>query len=78
VSAAAPVVIPKGKTEGTLTLTASPDAPVGPARIEVTGTGTLGETTVKAAAARTTETYNIQGTAFQRDLLGPILFVAEK
>jgi hypothetical protein len=78
VSAAAPLVIPKGKTEGTLTLAASPDAPLGRARIEVTGTGTLGETTVKAAAARTTETYNIQGTAFQRDLLGPILFVAEK
>lgn len=74
---AAPLTIPKDKPDGPLTLTAAAEAPLGPVRIEVIGSGKAGETTLKNAA-RTTETYNIQGTAFQRDLLGPILFVAEK
>jgi hypothetical protein len=51
-----------------------------PARIAVVGTGKTSGEPQRAlrALARTQETYNIQGTAFQRDLLGPVLFVAEK
>jgi len=77
VTVSAPITVPKDKNEGQLTLTASGEAAVGPVRLAVVGSGKAGERALKAVA-RTQETYNIQGTAFQRDLLGPILLVTEK
>lgn len=74
---AAPLTLAKDKAEGQLTLTAAADAAPGPARLEVVGTGKAGEREIRDVA-RTQETYNIQGTAFQRDLLGPVLLVTEK
>lgn len=74
---ATPLTISKDKQDGELTLTATADAALGPARLKVMGAGKAGDRAVEALA-RTEETYNIQGTAYQRALLGPILFVAEK
>lgn len=71
------LTIAKDKSEGQLTLSASADAATGVVRLSVAGTGKTGERALKAVA-RTQETYNIQGTAFQRDLLGPLLLVTEK
>ena len=73
----AALVIPKGQQEGKLTLTAAAGAPLGPCRISVNGVGKSGEKELRAVA-RTSETYNIQGTAYQRDLLGPILLITAK
>jgi hypothetical protein len=74
---ASPLVIPKGKQDAEITLTASGDAKTGPVKLEVIGTGKAGEKDLKVVS-RTTETYNIQGTAYQRELIGPILLVTEK
>jgi hypothetical protein len=73
---AAPVTIPKGKTEADLTLTAAPDAPPGPIRLRLVGSASVGGRAVRATA-RASETYNIQGTAFQRDVTGPIAFITD-
>lgn len=72
-----PLTIPKGKTEGTLTVKANPDAPLGPLRLAVVAMAKPGNVALRAVA-RGQETYNIQGTAFQRDTLGPVLLLTEK
>ncbi len=69
--------IPKGKTEGTVSLSAAVGAPSGPLRIRVFGVGKAGERELDSTA-RTAETYNIQGTAYQRDLIGPIAWIGQK
>jgi hypothetical protein len=74
---ASPLVIQKGKQDGEMTLTASGEAKAGPVKLEIVGTGKAGEKDLKVVS-RTTETYNIQGTAYQRELIGPILLVTEK
>jgi hypothetical protein len=71
------LMIPKGKQEGKLTLSAGAGAAAGPWRLRVVGIGKAGDKDLRAVAL-TQETYNIQGTAYQRDLLGPILLVAGK
>lgn len=73
---AAPVTIAKGKTEGDLVITTEPGAALGATRLSFVGTATAGGRALRSPS-RTTETYNIQGTAFQRDLIGPIGFVTE-
>jgi hypothetical protein len=75
--AAAPLVIPKGKSDGQLTLNIAADAPPGPVVLRVIGTAKVGERNVRALS-RAQETYNIQGTAFQRDLPGPVALITEK
>ena len=45
--------------------------------VHVIGTGKAGPRALKVVA-RTEETYNIQGTAYQRELIGPILLITEK
>ena len=72
-----PLTIPKGKTEGTLTVKSLPDAPLGPLRLSVIATAKPGNVALRAVA-RGQETYNIQGTAFQRDTLSPVLLLTEK
>ncbi len=74
---AAPLIIAKGQQEGKLTLTAAAGAPSDPFRIRVIGTGKSGDKEIRAVAS-TSETYNIQGTAYQRELLGPIVLIAAK
>jgi hypothetical protein len=74
---AATLTIPKGQQEGKLTLSAATNAPMGPSRLTVVGTGNAGEKSIQAICS-TSETYNIQGTAYQRDLIGPILFIGGK
>ncbi|HLJ56728.1 MAG TPA: DVUA0089 family protein [Chthonomonadaceae bacterium] len=74
---AAPLIIAKGQQEGKLTVTAAATAALGPIRLHVRGTGKAGDREL-LAEARTSETYNIQGTAYQRDLIGPIVLVSEK
>jgi hypothetical protein len=74
---AASLTIPKGKQDGKLTISTSADALGGLYRLTVSGTGKVGTLELRAIA-RTSETYNIQGTAFQRDLIGPILMIAPK
>ncbi len=76
VSASA-LTIAKDKSEGQITFTATNDAALGIARLSVVGAGKTGEKSLRAVA-RTQETYNIQGTAFQRDLIGPLLLITEK
>jgi hypothetical protein len=71
------VTLAKDKQDGQITLTASATAPLGPARLTLIGSGKSGQKMLRVVA-RTEETYNIQGTAFQRELLGPILFLTEK
>jgi hypothetical protein len=71
------VTIPKDKQDGQITLTASATVQTGPVRLQISGTGKSGAHTLKAVA-RTEETYNIQGTAFQRELIGPILLITAK
>ncbi len=74
---ATPLVIPKGQQEGKITLAVAAGAAPGPFRTGVVGAGKAGEKELRALA-RTSETYNIQGTAYQRDLLGPILLITAK
>jgi hypothetical protein len=71
------VTIPKDKQDGQITLTAAATAQPGPVRLEIIGTGKAG-TKILKVVARTEETYNIQGTAYQRELIGPILLITEK
>ena len=71
------LVIPKGQQEGKITITAAAGATLGPFRTFVNGVGKVGEIELHTVA-RTSETYNIQGTAYQRDLLGPILLITAK
>ncbi len=71
------LTIPKGKTEGTLTLKVTADAPLGPVRLSVIATAKPNNTSLRTVA-RGQETYNIQGTAFPRDTLGPVLLLTEK
>lgn len=71
------VTIPKDKQDGQITLNATANAPLGPVRLTLYGVGKTGARTFKVLA-RTEETYNIQGTAFQRELLGPILLITDK
>jgi hypothetical protein len=73
---AAPLTIAKGQTEGKLTLSTAPNAPLGVVQLRIIATAKVGEHTV-TALSKTTETYNNQGTAFQRELTGPLLFVRE-
>jgi hypothetical protein len=68
------VTIPKDKQDGQITLTAASTAQPGPVRLQIVGAGKTGQYTLRAIA-RTEETYNIQGTAFQRELIGPILLI---
>jgi hypothetical protein len=75
--AATSVTIPKDKQDGQITLTAAADAPLGPVGLTILGVGKSGQRTLKVIA-RTEETYNIQGTAFQRELIGPILLITAK
>lgn len=74
---AAPLTIAKDKKEGALTLTATADAAPGPLRLSIRGAGTANGQKI-SVTARAIETYNIQGTAFQRGLIGPILLITEK
>jgi hypothetical protein len=74
---ASALIVPKGQQEGKLTLTAAADAAMGPARLTVAGTGKAGKQSIYAVASAS-ETYNIQGTAYQRDLVGPILLTGAK
>jgi len=71
---AVPLTIPKGKTEGSLTATFAADAPLGPIRFTVIATAKPGGVALRAVA-RGQETYNLQGTAFQRDTLSPVVLV---
>lgn len=71
---AVPITIPKGKTEGSLTATFAAEAPLGPIRLTVLAIAKPGGVALRAVA-RGQETYNLQGTAFQRDTLGPVVLV---
>ena len=74
---ASALTIPKGKQEGKLTVTTTAESAAGLYNLTISGVGKAG-TAELHAIARTSETYNIQGTAFQRDLIGPILMVSAK
>lgn len=74
---AVPLTIPKGKADGELTITVAADAPLGPVRLNILVQARPSNIPLKAIA-RGQETYNLQGTAFQRDTLGPVLLLAEK
>src|SRR5207247_6648668 len=64
-------VIRKGKEKGRVTVTAADNLPVQAQALHVYGEATIdGRRERRLAAA--TETYNIQGTAFTRELIGPI------
>ena len=71
------ITIPKDKQDGQMTLNATAAASPGPVSLTLVGTGKAGSRTLKVMA-RTEETYNIQGTAFQRELIGPILLITAK
>lgn len=76
---ATPSVIPEGQERTTITLTCTPSFD-SPAPIsfyaKVIGEATIGGRKV-VHTARSQETYNIQGTAFTRELIGPIVVVGE-
>jgi hypothetical protein len=64
-------VIRKGQEKGRLTVTAAESLPVQALRLHVAGGATIdGQRERRLAAA--TATYNIQGTAFTRELIGPV------
>jgi hypothetical protein len=67
-------VIRKGQQQGRLTVTAAEGVPVQALALHVSGAATIGGRTERRLAG-TTETYNIQGTAYTRDLTGPIATV---
>ncbi len=71
------LTLAKDKQDGQITMTATPQALLGPLHLTILGTCKAGGH-VLSVRARTEETYNIQGTAYQRDLLGPILLLIEK
>lgn len=64
-------VIRKGQEKGRLTVSAADGLPVQAVALHVVGEATI-DGHVERRSAGTTETYNIQGTAFTRDLTGPI------
>ncbi len=74
-----PSVIPEGQERTTITLICdpsfNPSLPI-PFYAKVTGEATIGGKKI-AHIAHTQETYNIQGTAFIRELIGPIVVVGE-
>ena len=71
---AAALVIPKGQNKATLTLNCAPGTPHQAIVLRLVAEATIAGQTERREAV-TTETYNIQGTAFQRDLKGPVLVV---
>lgn len=71
---AGPLTLAKGVADGELEVRAAADAPAGkPVALRLRAS--LGALTAVLSGS---ETYNIQGTAFQRDMIGPVVFVAEK
>jgi hypothetical protein len=71
---AQPLVIPKGKGEGKLTLSCAAGTAHQAVVLRLWGEATMGEGRERRLSS-TTETYNIQGTAYRRDLIGPVLVV---
>jgi Bacterial pre-peptidase C-terminal domain len=69
-------VIPKDKKAGQIAVTVAGGAEAGPRVLTVVGESTI-DGKREQRTAQTTEIYNIQGTAFNRDLIGPILAVGE-
>jgi hypothetical protein len=69
-------VIPKDKKAGQIAVTVADGADMGPRILRVVGEATI-DGRREQRTALTTEIYNIQGTAFNRDLTGPILAVGE-
>jgi hypothetical protein len=74
---AVPLTIAKGKGEGQLMITVAADAPLGPVTLRLVGTAKVGERELRAVS-HASETYNIQGTAFQRDLPLLVGLITEK
>lgn len=64
-------LIRKGKDRGRITVTAPDNMPVQALALHVIGEAAIGGRQERRLAG-TEETYNIQGTAFTRDLIGPI------
>jgi hypothetical protein len=69
-------LIPKGQEKGRLTVSAADGLSVQALALRVFGEATIAGHHERRLAG-TTETYNIQGTAFTRDLTGPIACVGD-
>jgi Bacterial pre-peptidase C-terminal domain len=74
--AATTAVIPKDKKAAQIAVTVADGVGVGPRAISVVGEATI-DGRREQRTAQTTEIYNIQGTAFNRELTGPILAVGD-
>lgn len=73
---AEPLTFGPGQAAAKLTLRSAPGAKHGAAILRILGEATVGGERLRRLATGT-ETYNTQGTAYRRDLIGPVLVVAD-
>ena len=73
---APPLTLPKGQNAGKLTLQCAAGVPHQAVVLRIWGEAAIGSARERRLSS-TTETYNIQGTAYRRDLIGPVLVVGD-